>query len=126
MIIKSLDDLQVLQLSLKAADEISAIIMRPCFAQDLELKQQLADCSGSIGAKISEGFGLSTDSHCAHFQSIARGSANEMLGHLSVARGRGYITKDEQLRMAGTYTRIGKMLTKWIQHLRKENRKVRS
>jgi four helix bundle protein len=88
VIIKSLDELQVYQLGLAAADEISAILERPCFRRDFELRKQLADCSASVAPRIGEGFGQGTDRHCAHYQRLARGSCNEMCGHLSVAFGR--------------------------------------
>ncbi len=125
MIIKSLGDLQVLQLAQTAADEVSAILTRRCFARDLELRNQLAEASAAIPAKISEGYGQGTDRHCAHFQRIARGSANEMLSHLAVARGRNYISASEHRTLHKKYESIGKMLTRWIQHLRRENRKDR-
>jgi four helix bundle protein len=125
MIIKSLDDLQVLQLAQAAADEISAILKRPCFQSDTELRNQIAESSASIPAKISEGFGQGSDRHCAHYQRIARGSSNEVVTHLAVARGRGYISDNERQQLKEQYEVIGKKLTRWIQHLAREDRKAR-
>src|SRR4029434_679163 len=117
MKIQSLDELQVYQLALAVADEVSAILQRPSFTRDLELRRQLANCSGRIGAQIAEGYGQGTDRHCAHYQRIARGSSNEMCSHLSVACGRGLISEEEKARLVEKYEVIGKKLTKWIQHL---------
>jgi hypothetical protein len=57
LIITSLEDLQVYQQALDAADAISAILTRPSLQRDPELRKQLADCSARAPALISEGFG---------------------------------------------------------------------
>ena len=125
MIIKSLEDLEVFQLARSYADEISAIAFRPCMRKDDELQKQMLDCSASIGARIAEGFGQGTDRHCAHFQRIARGSANEMQNHLSVALGRKYVTAAEHRDLTNKYNVLGKKLSRWIGHLAREDRKQR-
>ena len=117
MRITSLDDLQVFQLSRVLADEISAVLTRPGFQRDWELRRQMANSSARIPSQIAEGYGQRSDRHCAHFQSIARGSCNEMCAHLSVACGRGYITVDEREDLIRRYVRIGKGLTRWISYL---------
>jgi four helix bundle protein len=125
MIIKSLEDLQVYQQALETADAISAILSRPGFHRDPELRKQLADCSARVPALISEGFGQGTDRHCAHFQRVARGSCNEMRTHLRVANGRRHITDEESTSLCERYVVIGKRLTQWIKELVKANRRTR-
>lgn len=125
MIIRSLDELQVFQRANELADEISAILDRPCLKKFPELHDQLAEASAAVGPRISEGFGQGTDRHCAHLQRVARGSVNEMIAHLSVARGRRCISREEFAHWESEYTILGKRLTKWIQHLREEDRKDR-
>jgi four helix bundle protein len=122
MIATCLDDLQVYQDALVAADAISAILDRAGLRNDRKLREQLADCSSRIPALISEGFGQKTDRHCAHYQYIARGSSNEMCAHLMVAYGRNYISEEECERLSAQYEVIGKRLTRWIQHLEREDR----
>ena len=117
MRITSLDDLQVFLLSKGLADEISSMLMRPGFEKDWELRRQMANASARIPSQIAEGYGQRSDRHCAHFQSIARGSCNEMCAHLSVACGRGYIGERERDDLIRRYVRIGKGLTRWIQYL---------
>jgi four helix bundle protein len=117
MRITSLDDLQVFQLSKALADEVSFILERPCFARDWDMRHQMANASARIPSQIAEGYGQRSDRHCAHFQSIARGSCNEMCAHLSVACGRGHITPAERDDLTKRYVRIGKGLTRWIQYL---------
>jgi len=117
MRITSLDDLQVFQLSRALTDEISLILQRPGFEGDWELRRQIANSSARVPSQIAEGYGQRSDRHCAHFQSIARGSCNEMCAHLSVACGRGHITPTERDELIRRYVRIGKGLTRWIQYL---------
>jgi four helix bundle protein len=125
MIIKSLEDLQVYEQALEAADAISAILGRPGLLRDPEMRGQLATCSARIPAVIGEGFGQGTDRHCAHFQRIARGSCNEMRAHLRVCQGRGHITGDERVSLSNRYVVIGKRLTRWIQELMRADRRDR-
>jgi four helix bundle protein len=125
MIIKSLADLQVYQRAHDAADAIYAILDRPVWRRERELRKQISECSDKIPSNISEGFGQGTDKHCAHFQRIARGSANEMCAHLRRARRKRLIDDEECRRLSETYETIGKMLTQWIKHLETENRQHR-
>jgi four helix bundle protein len=125
MIIKSLEELQVYQQALRLADEISAILDRAPLRRHPGLRKQLDECSARIPVQISEGFGQRTDRHCAHYQSIARGSCNEICGHLSVAAGRSIVTPEEKDDLVARYERIGKGLTRWIQHLEREDRSNR-
>jgi four helix bundle protein len=125
MIAKSLEDLRVHQQALEAADIVAPILERPAFRRQPKLHGQIRDCSARIPALISEGFGKKTDRHCAHFQSLARGEANEIRSHLEVARGRRCITVEECASRCARYVSIGKQLTRWIQHLDREDRKHR-
>ena len=120
--ITSLDDLKVFHLAVSAAHEISAILACQGLRNDRDLREQMASCSANIPANISEGFGQKTDRHCAYFQYVARGSCNEVRTHLAVAWGRRYITTSQKDALCDRYIVIGKMLTRWIQHLERENR----
>ncbi|SRR6266540_3571462 len=122
MVITSLEDLQVYQRAHAAADAIYAILDRPGWRRERTLRKQMSECSDRIPSHISEGFGQGTDKHCAHFQRIARGSANEMCAHLRRARRKRLINDEECRRWSGEYETIGKMLTQWIKHLERENR----
>jgi len=122
MIISSLENLQVYQRALEAGDAITAILTRPGWSREPKLRQQMSECADRIPAHISEGFGQGTDRHCAHFQRIARGSANEMCSHLRRAFNKRLVTEDERMDLTAAYVAIGKMLTRWIQHLDDEDR----
>lgn len=121
----SLDDLQVYQQAKLAADAVSMVLGRPCFQRDQKLRDQINDAVVKITPNIAEGFGQKTDRHCAHFQYIARGSCNEIQAHFAAALGRRYITAEENAALSQRYVVIGKRLTRWIQHLNREDRRQR-
>jgi four helix bundle protein len=116
---KSVDDLQIYQKSIAAADAVSALVRKPAFHRDVDLRNQLLRSSASVPALIAEGFGQQTDRHFANYLSHARGSALESSAHLRVAWGRQYITEDELRLVGGLYDEIGRMVTPFIHHLRR-------
>ncbi len=122
---KNLDDVLVYRKALVAADEVSAILKRPIFGKDLELKDQLSRSSGRVGPLIAEGFGQSTDRQMADYYARARGSALESRGHLAKAAGEQFISAEELVTVGQKYTEISKMLTPWINYLQRCNWKTR-
>jgi four helix bundle protein len=119
---KSLEELEVFQRALDAADAISAILTRDCFRRDLACRDQLSQASSRIPSHIGEGFGQKTDRHFAHYLYIARGSCNEVRSELTVAKGRGYVTTAEWKELSARYIVIGKQITNLAKHLQRENR----
>ena len=123
--IASLQDLQVFRDALEAADAVSAILNRPSLLKDFKLGSQLSGASAAVAAQIAEGYGQLTDRHFAHYLAIARGSTNELLAHLAVARGRGYLDDGEWQALSTQYTVLGKRLTRLMEHLKREDRRDR-
>jgi four helix bundle protein len=119
------EELQVYQKALRAADAVSAILKRPYFHRDPRLRDQLGGSSGAVAALIAEGFGLSTDRHFAAQLYRSRGESKETRTHLTVAMGRDYITAKELESFCFRYHEIEKMLTGLIRHLEREDRKHR-
>jgi four helix bundle protein len=117
-----LEELQVFQKAIAAADAISALTDRPEFIRDPELRRQLRAASGGVPSHISEGHGQKTDRHFAHYLYIARGTTKELRAHLLVARGRRYVTESELVTYSATYDEIARMLTGLIRHLEREDR----
>jgi len=95
MIIKCLEDLQVYQRALTAADEILAILDRPAFARDPDLRKQLGSAAERVVALIAEGFPQGTDRHFASYLYRARGSSSETRTHLQRAHKKRFISADE-------------------------------
>ncbi len=122
---KSVEELRVYQKALVAGDEVSSILKVLLSQGDFRLKAQLGSSSSGVAALIAEGFGQSTDRFFAQYLYRARGESKETRTHLRTARGRDYLPEDEQLRLAGLYEEIEKMLTGLIRHLERENRRHR-
>jgi four helix bundle protein len=125
MCAKCVEELQVYQKAIDACDVVSAILRREDFQKDPRLRNQLADSSGAVPALIADGFPQSTDRYFAQFLYRARGESCETRTHLRVAKGRQYIDEGELLALCDRYNEIEKMLTGFIRHLERENRRHR-
>ncbi len=125
MVAKKLADLLVYQKAITAANAVSALLKRSAFSKDYELKSQLANASGRIPGHIAEGYGQLTDQNFARYLGIARGSAQEVRGHLQVAFGRSYVSKTELNETENLYVELAVMLTSLMGYLRRSNRKQR-
>jgi four helix bundle protein len=125
MCAKCVEELQVYQKALDAADAVSAILKRPAWHRDFKLRDQLADSSDAVPSLIADGFPQSTDRFFAQLLYRAKGESSETRTHLRVARGRGHITEADLTALCDRYNEIEKMLTGLIRHLEKENRRHR-
>ena len=111
--------------ALDAADAVSALLKRSCFADDIRLREQLSGSSAAVPALMAEGFGLGTDKLFAHSLYRSRGESKETRTHLVIARGRGYLTAAECEALCRRYEEVERMTTGLIRHLQRENRRVR-
>jgi four helix bundle protein len=125
MCAKCVEELQVYQKALDAADAVSAILKRSCFQADRKLRDQLADSSDAVPALIADGFPQSTDRFFAQLLYRSKGESCETRTHLRVAKGRDYLAETEFAELCDRYNEIEKMLTGLIRHLEKENRRHR-
>jgi four helix bundle protein len=122
MRIQNVEDLVVYQRALAAADEVSALLTRPNFNRDFDLKHQLGNSSSRVPALIAEGFEQKSDRHFAHYLYLAKGSAKESKTHLRVAQARGCVSINESARLGGDYEEIKRMLEGLIEHLERDDR----
>jgi four helix bundle protein len=125
MCAKCVEELLVYQKAIDAADAVSAILKRPCFQKDPKLRDQLADSTDAVPSLMADGFPQSTDRFFAQFLYRSKGESNETRTHLRVAKGRDYITQDELVELCERYNEIEKMLTGFIRHLEREDRRHR-
>ena len=125
MVARTLDELLVYRKALLACDAISALLERPRVRADYDLRVQLAAASAAVPANIAEGFGQQSDRQFVRYLFIARGSAQEARSHLSVARGRQYLSDTEATDLSAKYEEIAKMVTGLIKYLRASDRKLR-
>ncbi|HET9834122.1 MAG TPA: four helix bundle protein [Vicinamibacterales bacterium] len=122
MRVSRVEDLVVYQKALVAADAVSALLKRPEFSKDFDLKDQLGNSSSRVPALIAEGFEQKSDRHFAHYLYLAKGSAKESKTHLRVAMARGYVSMSESARLGGDYEEIKRMLDSLIEHLERDGR----
>ena len=122
---KKLEDLLVYQKALEGVGEVSALVKRPEFGSDLDLRDQLSESSSRIPGHIAEGYGQLTDRHFAHYLGIARGSAKETCAHLATALVKNHITLEQKIKVSGLYDDLASMLTAFIRHLRGSDYKDR-
>jgi four helix bundle protein len=118
-------EFQIYQKALAAAHEVSAILKRPWFQQDPRLRDQLSASSDAVPSLISEGFGQSTDRQFAQLLYKSRSESKETRTHLTVAKGRQYVSEGELKTLCDQYNEIEKMTTGFIRHLQREDRKFR-
>jgi four helix bundle protein len=125
MIARSLQELRVYQRALSSAEAVSALLNRPAFSRDCDLKCQLSRSSGRVAPLIAEGYGQLTDRHLAVYLGRARGSVLETVAHLSRAHSENFITAPEHANLTEMYDHIGRMLTRWIAYLQTSDWKDR-
>jgi len=83
------------------------------------LTGQMRRASASIPTNIAEGCGREGDAELARFLQIARGSASELEYHLLLSRDLGFLSTEEHKHLSTDATEIKRMLTSFIQTLKK-------
>jgi four helix bundle protein len=125
MKVRTLEELQIWQDAREFARVVSEIVQRRSMLRDRRLANQLADSSCSTFSNVSEGFAQGSDRAFVRYLEIARGSNNEALAQLVVARFRNHISEGELTSLREHSTRMGKRMSSLIRYLRKEDRSKR-
>ena len=108
---KRLEELQVWSRAREMASAVSAITADGGFQRHPRLREQIDDASDSLLANIAEGFGQATDRAFARYLYIARGSANEIGAHLTVAEARGLVPPVPAARLIEEARQIANMIS---------------
>ena len=114
----SLQNLRVL----RAAEQLDAIVLPlikdlpPEFASDVD---EIVRALGSITYNIGEAYGQETAGRTAYHLSIARGSSDEVRTGLRRLVRRGALTMLQTYKPSALASTIAKMLTAWINTIRK-------
>lgn len=116
-LVKSFEEL----LSWKKARELNKFIytetLKPTFAKDFVLKDQIRRSSTSIMSNIAEGFERGTDSEFRYFLRVAKGSAGELRSQLYIANDLNYIDKDSFNKCHEQTKEISRLLSGFINKL---------
>ena len=91
-------------------------------AERYELASQIRRSAASVAANLAEGCGRSTDADLARFADISLGSASETEYHLILSRDLGYLGARLFTELESDVTEIKRMLTAYIQYLRRAQR----
>ena len=118
---RNLSEIQVYRKAQTASVAVSALLKRPAFSRDVNLKDQLSRSSSRVGPLIAEGYGQLTDRHLAAYLGRARGSVLETIGHLAKAENEQFISHAECSQLAEKYDHMGRMLTRWIKYLKESD-----
>ena len=86
------------------------------------LTSQIRRAAASIGANLAEGCGRRGEGDLARFVQIAMGSASELQNHLRLAKDLGILSADDYQTTLKSLTSIRKMLTAFLQTLRRTTR----
>ena len=85
--------------------------------ENYRLVDQLCRASSSITANIAEGSGRRTIDEYIHFISNSRGSVEETINHIILAKDLDYLTEEEAKNLIEGYKEVGKMLNGLINSL---------
>jgi four helix bundle protein len=114
---KKLEELPVYSKALEFSVAVTALLSRPAFGKNRNLRDQIDDANDSILSNMSEGFEQPTDKAVAKYLFDAKGSAAEVLTRLATAQRKGYITLDEYRSCQTTGEAVQRMLAGWIKYL---------
>jgi len=80
--ITRLEDIEIWQLARKYAKDINQLLKTEPFRYEFGLKEQMKNSSGSIMDNIAEGFGRGSKNEFVNFLTVAKGSAEESRSQL--------------------------------------------
>ena len=116
---KNYKELEVWQLAKEFATHVYKVTATFPGSERFGLTSQVRRAATSVPANIAEGWGRGTAREYIQFLLIARGSLMEVETHLIIAQELGYL-RPEQLRTCQTLVeRIGQMLNRLVQALRR-------
>jgi four helix bundle protein len=122
---KTIEELQVYQRAREMVKAVTAILCRPDFRRDLDLRDQIRDAADSVVSNISEGFEQPTDRAFARFLYHAKGSNAEVRTRLQLACDRQYVAPADIRAADDLADQVAAMSTTLIKHLVRSNRKNR-
>ncbi|MDX1479523.1 MAG: four helix bundle protein, partial [Saprospiraceae bacterium] len=90
-----IEEIQIWQLSREICQEVWTITRRPVYRQDLGLRGQMLDSSGSMMDNVAEGFERGSNGEFRSFLGYAKGSSGELRSQLMRSADRQFITPEE-------------------------------
>jgi four helix bundle protein len=116
---KTVEDLEVFWLAHQLTLRTYEITRRFPREEQFGIVAQLRRGASSVCANLAEGAGRLNRPEYRQFVGIAKGSVAEVSYHLLLGRDLRYITQAEYQALRGDHDRVGQMLTKLSQALRR-------
>jgi four helix bundle protein len=114
---KTVEELPVFQKALEFCVAVNALLERPAFGKQRDLREEINDASDSITSNMREGFEQSTDDHFAKYLYTSKGSVGEVLDRMGTAHRKRCITAEELKSCRVMGEALGKMLGGFIKYL---------
>ena len=121
--IKRFEDLEVWQKAAAFDERLSSLFSYERFRQDLGLRTQALNSSGSCQDNIAEGFERGGNKEFMHFLRISKGSIGETRGQVRRAIRRGLISETEGEVLISDCLSISKQLGAFINYLKQSELK---
>lgn len=115
--VKSFEDLAVWQRAMELAETVYRYTSVFPREETWGLRQQIRRAVTSIPSNIAEGQGRGTTKEFLHFLRIARGSLNELVTELLLARRFGFIEADRSSSIRSLADEVSRMLGALIRSL---------
>ncbi|MDY6801531.1 MAG: four helix bundle protein [Bacteroidota bacterium] len=117
--IEKFEDLEVWQVARELCKIVYSLTKKDLFCKDFELVRQIQKSSGSIMDNIAEGYERDGNKEFMQFLSISKGSCGEVRSQSYRALDQSYISKEEFEELYNKASSISKMLSGFINYLRK-------
>jgi len=117
--IEKFEDLEVWQLARELCKIVYSLTKKNPFCKDFELVRQIRKSSGSIMDNIAEGYERDGNKEFIQFLSISKSSCGEVRSQSYRALDQSYISKEEFEELYNKASSISKMLSGFINYLRK-------
>ena len=125
MIAKTVEDLHLYQRARELVVAVTAILERPAFQRELDLRDQIRRAADSVVSNIAEGFAQPTDRAFAGYLFHAKGSNAEVRARLRLACDRRCLTDAEVTECDRLADQVAAMTTGLVKHLVRSNRRNR-
>lgn len=125
MIAKNIQEFQVWHNAKAFGVAVNAILGRPTFSKDFDLRNQIRNALDSVTSNMEEGFEQPTDRAFAKYLYTSKGSTAEVCGRLRLACERQHLSEPELRALIESGDEILRMTTGLIKYLHRSNRKDR-
>jgi len=123
MKITKFEEIEAWQLARELTRKVYSLTMKPKFAKDFGLRDQIREAAGSSMHNIAEGFDAESNAEFVRFLRYAKRSCTEVQSELYVALDQEYITPEEFKETYDLAGRTRAAIRGFINYLRKYGQK---